>query len=295
VAGDGTWCRFGSDVAKHKKTQALAERLGLPIYAAGGLLAFLWSWSINHAEGENGSINDFSVRAIERACEWDGERGVLVKALRACGFLDGEPDSEHDPLRIHDWSEYNGAILAHRRKEAEKKRRQREREKVEKLAALPPGDIPGGLSPVTVPGDMSPMTVPLPTVYSQQSTETPTETINRESEEVGAEPSGEASGPPTEPALFSLPLNDGSLHGITQTDVDGYSKLYPTVDVPQEIRKMIGWLNANPAKRKTRRGIKNFVNSWLSREQDKGGKNRPVYGTGKGQASKPYANPEDFY
>lgn len=112
---------------------------------------------------------------------------------------------------------------------------------------------------------------------------------------VGAEPSGEASGPPAEPALFSLPLNDGSLHGITQADVDGYSKLYPAVDVPQEIRKMIGWLNANPAKRKTRRGIKNFVNSWLSREQDKGGKNRPVYGTGKGQPSKPYANPEDFY
>ena len=161
MANDGTWCRFGSGVAKHEKTQALAERLGLPVYAAGGLLAFLWSWSIEHAEGENGSINDFSVRAIEKACAWDGKRGALVDALRVCGFLDGEPDSEHNPLRIHDWAAYNGAILEHRHKEAEKKRKQREREK---LAALPSGDMPGGLSPVTVPGDVSGGTVPLPTV-----------------------------------------------------------------------------------------------------------------------------------
>lgn len=32
---------------------------------------------------------------------------------------------------------------------------------------------------------------------------------------------------------------------------------------------MKGWLNANPTKRKTKRGIKRFINSWLSREQDK--------------------------
>ncbi len=173
MANDGTWCRFGSGVRDNTKTLALAERLGLPVYAAGGLLAFLWSWSIEHAEGENGSINDFSVRAIEKACAWDGKRGALVEALCACGFLDGEPDSEHNPLRIHDWAEYNGAILEHRHKEAEKKRRQREREKLEKLAALPSGDMSGGLSPVIVPGDMSGGIVPLPT---ETETETETET-----------------------------------------------------------------------------------------------------------------------
>ena len=32
---------------------------------------------------------------------------------------------------------------------------------------------------------------------------------------------------------------------------------------------MKGWLNSNPTKRKTRRGIKRFINSWLAREQDK--------------------------
>ena len=39
---------------------------------------------------------------------------------------------------------------------------------------------------------------------------------------------------------------------------------------------MKGWLDANPTKRKTSRGIKRFVNSWLAKEQDKGG--AKIYG-----------------
>lgn len=89
---------------------------------------------------------------------------------------------------------------------------------------------------------------------------------------------------PSEPPVFSLPLNDGTEHGITQTDFDTYKKLYPSVDVMQELRKMYGWLDSNPAKKKTRHGIKRFINGWLSREQDKGKSSGtteyipPVYG-----------------
>ena len=32
---------------------------------------------------------------------------------------------------------------------------------------------------------------------------------------------------------------------------------------------MKGWCDSNPTKRKTRRGIKRFVNAWLSKEQDR--------------------------
>lgn len=100
---------------------------------------------------------------------------------------------------------------------------------------------------------------------------------------------------PADPPVFEIPTNDGSLYPIYQEDVDKWEKLYQAVDVPAEIRKMIGWSDGNPGRRKTKRGMKSFIVGWLSREQDKGGKNRPVYGTGKGQPSKPYANPEDFY
>lgn len=72
-----------------------------------------------------------------------------------------------------------------------------------------------------------------------------------------------------EPSVIQLPLNDKSLYDVSQNDFEEYEELYPNVDVMQELRKMKGWLNANPTKRKTKRGIKRFVNSWLSREQDK--------------------------
>ena len=71
-----------------------------------------------------------------------------------------------------------------------------------------------------------------------------------------------------EPAVFELPTNTGEGYAFYQSDIDGYKSLYPAVDVEQEMRKMIGWLDANPTKRKTKTGMKRFVNAWLARQQD---------------------------
>ncbi len=70
-------------------------------------------------------------------------------------------------------------------------------------------------------------------------------------------------------AEFDLPLNDGSFYPITEGDLTKYASLYPAVDVHQEIRSMIGWLDADPKRRKTRLGVRRFINSWLSRSQDR--------------------------
>ncbi len=72
------------------------------------------------------------------------------------------------------------------------------------------------------------------------------------------------------PVAISLPLNDKTFRDITEDEISQYQELYPNVNVSQELRNMLGWLNANPTKRKTRRGINKFVNNWLSRSQDKG-------------------------
>ena len=77
---------------------------------------------------------------------------------------------------------------------------------------------------------------------------------------------------PEEPPVISFILNDKSQYPIRQAQVDEWRGLYPAVDIMQELRKMAGWLDANPSKRKTKRGILRFVNGWLAREQDKGGK-----------------------
>ena len=76
----------------------------------------------------------------------------------------------------------------------------------------------------------------------------------------------------------TLPLLDGSSFAITQEDAEKDEAAYPAVDVMAEYSKMARWLDANPKNRKTKSGIKRFINSWLSRAQNsalaggKGGK-----------------------
>lgn len=69
-------------------------------------------------------------------------------------------------------------------------------------------------------------------------------------------------------AVFELCTNTGEGYPFYQDDIDSYKDLYPAVDVEQEMRNMIGWLDANPARRKTKSGMKRFVNGWLVRQQD---------------------------
>lgn len=72
-----------------------------------------------------------------------------------------------------------------------------------------------------------------------------------------------------EPSVIELVLNDKSLYPITNKQLNEWQELYPNVEVMQCLRNMKGWLDANPTKRKTKRGILKFVNGWLAREQDK--------------------------
>jgi len=73
-------------------------------------------------------------------------------------------------------------------------------------------------------------------------------------------------------------LNTGERWEPEDTDMIAWAKAYPAVDVFQELRAMESWLDANPKKRKTKAGIKRFVNSWLSRSQDRGGSSPAVIG-----------------
>lgn len=73
------------------------------------------------------------------------------------------------------------------------------------------------------------------------------------------------------PEVTSLPLNTGEEFPIYKKDFEEWQRLYSAVDVMQELNKMRGWCLANPSKRKTKRGVKRFINSWLSKQQDRGG------------------------
>lgn len=86
-----------------------------------------------------------------------------------------------------------------------------------------------------------------------------------------------------------LPLIDKSLYDVPLDKITLWRDAYPAVDVERELKKMIAWLEANPKRRKTKRGINAFINTWLSREQDKGGRYR---NGGRQQAQE--LTPEDY-
>lgn len=78
-------------------------------------------------------------------------------------------------------------------------------------------------------------------------------------------------GTDSEHAFIDIPTNTGEPYYVSVEEVAEYKSLYPAVDVEQELRNMKGWSLSNASKRKTRKGMKRFINSWLAREQDMGG------------------------
>jgi hypothetical protein len=66
-------------------------------------------------------------------------------------------------------------------------------------------------------------------------------------------------------------LSDKTDWQPTEDQIIKWVEAYPAVSVEQELKAMDAWLDANPTKRKTRRGVAKFCNSWLARAQDKGG------------------------
>lgn len=63
-----------------------------------------------------------------------------------------------------------------------------------------------------------------------------------------------------------IPLSDGSGWRPTMSEYEEYGRLFPDVDIDAEFRSMRAWCLANS--KKTRNGIRRFVNSWLTRAQD---------------------------
>lgn len=93
------------------------------------------------------------------------------------------------------------------------------------------------------------------------------------SEQTGTEQTDMTPAPDTntQTAVITLPLNTGKEYSVTQADINTWAELYPCVDIMQELRKMKGWCMSNPKKCKTANGIKRFINTWLAKEQDRGG------------------------
>lgn len=77
-----------------------------------------------------------------------------------------------------------------------------------------------------------------------------------------------------DPSGILLPLVDKTVYDVPLSHIEQWRMAFPAVNVEQELQKMIAWLNANPARMKSRKGIERFIVSWLTRSQDNGGSYR---------------------
>lgn len=87
--------------------------------------------------------------------------------------------------------------------------------------------------------------------------------------------------------FISLPLNDNTEYPIWDELVGEYESLYPAVDVKQALRNMKAWLMSNPKNRKTKSGIKRFINGWLAKDQN-------TYHPANGRSSNPKTKYEEI-
>lgn len=69
--------------------------------------------------------------------------------------------------------------------------------------------------------------------------------------------------------LPKIPLDDGTEFAISVELLAEFKAAYPRVDIPGELGKARAWGIANPAKRKTRRGVIKHLNTWLAGAAEK--------------------------
>ena len=141
----------------------------------------------------------------------------------------------------------------------EKKRRQRN------SPALQSGD--------NVPTDV-PTTVPTEIENRDRDKEIRDKSLDKDTDIENTEDSCAEPETVSAPPIISIILNDKSFFDVSPEDYNRWCELYPAVNVMQELRKMSSWSTDNPKRRKTKSGIRRFINAWLSKEQDKGGQYR---------------------
>jgi len=100
---------------------------------------------------------------------------------------------------------------------------------------------------------------------------TPSEVFELEllEEKISSEPSQTTDSEPLVMA-FTVVGTGPKSWSLTQDRLDAWTDAYPGVDVYAECKKARAWLDANPTKRKTAKGMAKFLNGWMARSVDSG-------------------------
>ncbi len=248
------WISIHEQVKDHHKLRDLAKLLKSSRQEALGILVMLWLWGINNAD-RDGCLCGSDARDIADGIIY---RATAPEHLIECLIKSKWLDQSGDQYIIHDWDIWQTEWFKALDKRAENTARVREyraRQKQQSENCKESTSYGNDYSNDTKEGYVipspSPSDKPSPSPSDKPSKE---KVIMHEADE---------SAP-----CCTLSLNDGTEYTATESQVKKWKSLYPAVDVMQELRNMQGWCDANPARRKTKAGIKRFINAWLAKEQN---------------------------
>ncbi len=237
------------------KLMRLKRALGLTQYQAVGLLECLWHFTAhNTPDGGIGRYTDDDIAAV---LEWENAAAELIGALIESGWIDRHQDGS---LWVHDWLDHCPSWV----KGVAANKIAREKNVC--------GTKCGTKSPTKYPTKSDTKS---PT---KSSTESPTESTTSVAttlpfltlpyltkEEIHL-PGPEATGlPRPEGEILKAPLADGSTWTISQPMLEDWTRSFPGLEVRAQILGAVAWLEANPKKRKTAKGMPRFITSWLLR------------------------------
>lgn len=80
---------------------------------------------------------------------------------------------------------------------------------------------------------------------------------------------------------YRLRLRSGIEYAPSADEIARLKAAYPNVDVCVELQRMSLWLDNNPTRRKTAKGINRFIQTWLARAQSSAPKVSAFNSTGK--------------
>jgi len=77
--------------------------------------------------------------------------------------------------------------------------------------------------------------------------------------------------PDFSPIVLSFPVvgTDGPIWHLREALLDHWQQLYPMLDVAAQSRQMLAWVEQNPSKRKTAKGMPAALVNWLNRAVDR--------------------------
>lgn len=282
--------RLSIDFLSHPKVVKLERRLGVVAIKA---LLQLWFWVAKNRP--TGRLDNLDAEDIEIAAGWTGDSGALVAALESLRLLDNVDGG----YAVHNWSRHNG--WASRAGEREGKARLSRlcqvnpdaaktlkeqgvtaitRDEYEHYVRRESGDSPAvaGRSPASRQQNASLQPAPAPApspahtqLFARRNFDANDPGTNcAETAEGGSTPAADDEDGGND-VVMRIPLTprDGS-YAVTEADVQFWTQAYPRVDVLAALRRIASWMDANPNKRKTRRGIRRCIDSWLARDQDNG-------------------------